>query len=92
MPRHAEELIGPECLWHQNTLLLVVPLDPHSTTFAAGAPPVNLANDFLATFLEALRNVTPRSHPAESVHLKWLRTPTTIRRIGVHRARFDGDV
>ena len=67
MPRHAEELIGPECLWHQNTLLLVVPLDPHSTTFAAGAPPVNLTNDFLAAFLEALRNGTTRSHPSRFI-------------------------
>ena len=45
MPRDAEELVGPECLGHQDSASLVVPLDPHATTFVAGEPLVNLADD-----------------------------------------------
>ena len=45
VPRDAEELVGPERLWHQDAVSLVVPLDPHATTFVAGEPPVNLAHD-----------------------------------------------
>jgi hypothetical protein len=45
MPGDAEELVGSECLWHQDALSLVVPLDPHATTFVACGPSVNLAHD-----------------------------------------------
>jgi hypothetical protein len=41
----AEELVGPECLGHQDAVSLVVPLDPHATTFVAGEPLVNLTHD-----------------------------------------------
>ena len=45
VPRDAQELVGSECLGHQDAVSLVVPLDPHTTTFVAGEPLVNLAHD-----------------------------------------------
>ena len=45
VPGDAEELVGSECLGHQDAASLVVPLDPHPTTFVAGGPSVNLARD-----------------------------------------------
>jgi hypothetical protein len=55
MPRDAEELVGPECLGHQDSLSLVLPRDPHATTFVAGEPLVNPTHD---VFLSRLATST----------------------------------
>ena len=64
VPRDAEELVGSECLGHQDAVSLVVPLDPHANTFVAGGPLVNLALDGVPS---SGQNSMPSSGPAERV-------------------------